>query len=91
MVTFTVGGYGLPPEKVPDGAQRGINTRVSMNIKHVVLLADSTIRHASRPPIVEPFWGVEEVKEQGDGSSGFQGGNDDDRSFDHDDPHEQVI
>lgn len=90
MVTFTVGGYGLPPEKVPDGAKPGINTRVSMNIKHVVLLADSTIQHASRPPIVEPFWGVEEVKGQGDGTSGSPGG-DDDRSFDHDDPDEQVI
>lgn len=65
MVTFTVGGYELPPAKIPDGAMPGMNMRASLNIKNVVFLADSTIPYSSRLPIGEEFWGVEYQKKSG--------------------------
>lgn len=59
MVTFTVGAYTLPVDKVPLDAMPGLDTRVSFNIKDVVLIAASTVDFREKMPSGEEFWGVE--------------------------------
>lgn len=92
MVTFTVGGYELPREKVPDGAILGMDMRVSFNIKSVVFLADSTIPYSSRIPMGEDSWGVEPQAKTGWGIGLTSGNNDvSEESGDGDVREEQVI
>lgn len=59
MVTFTVGAYTLPSEKVPADAMPGLDTRVSFNIKDVVLIAPSSVDFHEKVPSGEEPWGVE--------------------------------
>lgn len=73
MVTFTVGAYNLPIEKVPMDAMPGLDTRVSFNIKDVLLIAHSSVDFREKMPSGEEPWGVErpenlwqpEIQEQG--------------------------
>lgn len=63
MVTFTIGAYPLSADKVPLDAMPGLDTRVSFNIKDVVLIAPSSVDFREKNPSGEEPWGVERIED----------------------------
>lgn len=58
IVTFTIGCYRLQPHKTPEDASSELDTSVSFNVKHVIILGTIEGDFVNRPPPERDPWGL---------------------------------